>query len=74
MDVRLVELRLAARADCADCGSFGDHGTLQHVDRAEMDERDRIPVVGADRQRLAAAGYRAGEGDDSPGRCSDRRT
>lgn len=71
VDVRLVELGRTARANAAHRRAFGDDDALQHADRAEMDDRDRVAVVGADRHRLAAAGHRPGEGDGSAGGGDD---
>ena len=65
VDVRLLELGRAARAHATDGRAFGDDRALQHADRAEMDERDRVAVVGVDRDRLAAAGNRPGKRDGS---------
>ena len=72
MDIRLIELGRAARPDATHSGSLGDDGALQHADRSQVDERDGVTVLGADRQRLAATGYRSGEGNDSAGGSDDR--
>jgi hypothetical protein len=47
-----------------------DGRSLRDAERAEMGERDRIPVRRLDRQRQAAAGDGAGEAD---GACSRGR-
>jgi hypothetical protein len=74
IDVRLGPLGLAARADRADDVALGDLGSDRDPDRAEMDERDRVPVLGTDRQAEPLLWKPAGEGDDS-GRCgTDVRT
>jgi hypothetical protein len=66
--VRLGPLGLAARADRADDVALRDRGPDRDPDRAEVDEGDRVPVLGPDRQAEALHGKTAGEGDD-PGRC-----
>ena len=66
-DAELDEWRFpAARiGDRRDHITLGDGRVLLDRDRAEMRERHRPPVCGLDRHRLAAAGHRAGEGDDA---------
>lgn len=50
MDVRLEALGLTARADCPDDFAFDDCGADRQADRPEVNEGDRIPVLGTDRQ------------------------
>jgi hypothetical protein len=61
VDVRLSQLRLAARADRADGGAFGHGCTAPDHEGAEMDEGHRVPVGGLDRDGAAAAGNGARE-------------
>jgi len=48
--VGLGPFGLTARADGADDVAFAHSGPERHADRAEVDERDRPAVLGADRQ------------------------
>jgi hypothetical protein len=63
--VRLGMLRLSARADGADHVALGKRRPKAHGDRAEMHERDRVPVRSTDREREARRGHGAGEPDDA---------
>jgi hypothetical protein len=69
VNVRNPELRLARRADRADDRALLDRGVPLDRDRAEVDERDRVPVVGANRHRQAVGRNRAGECDGAASRC-----
>lgn len=59
VDVGPVDLGRARRADGSDRIAFGDGVSLPDRARAEMRQRDREPVVRADRDRDAARGERA---------------
>jgi hypothetical protein len=72
VDIRDVELGFPARPDTADRISLGHRGAAPHRDRAEMDERDRPPVGGADRERQAARRHGAREAHDA-GRGRENR-
>ena len=61
MDVRLGVLDLSARADGGDDVALLDRGPDPDAHGPEMDERDRIAVLGADRQAEPGAWQRAGE-------------
>ena len=63
MDVRDGELRLARRADRADHGALRDRRAALDGDRAEVDERDGVAVVGPNRDRVAVRGQDPGERD-----------
>jgi hypothetical protein len=70
MDVRLVVLGVAARADRPEGRALRDGGLRSDLERAEVEERDRVAVGGLHRHGSTSAGDRAGEGDDSGGRCA----
>jgi hypothetical protein len=61
VDVRLVDVGLAARPDGAHDGPFEDRRVALRVDRSEMDERHRVPVLCLNRHGLAALRHRSGE-------------
>jgi hypothetical protein len=63
MDVRLGMLDLSARADGADDLALLDRGADPDAHGPEMDERDRIAVLGADRHAEPGVWQRAGERD-----------
>jgi hypothetical protein len=63
VDERHGQLGLAARADRAYDLALRDGVAAADGVRPEVHERDRVAVRRRDRQRLAAAGHRAGEGD-----------
>lgn len=65
MDVRLGAFRIAARADRPHDLALSDGCPDRHCDRPQMDERDRVPILGADRQAAPLAGQLSREGDDS---------
>ncbi len=69
MQIWLGELQIAARTDRSDRGTLDDDLALLHDDRAEMQERDRVPVRGADGHRLPALRNRAGERDGPASGC-----
>lgn len=56
-------LDLSARADGADHLTLVDLGADSDADGPEMDERDRVAVLGADRHAEPRARHRAGERD-----------
>jgi hypothetical protein len=65
MDVRLRVLGDPAGADHANWRTLR-HGRLANdLERAEVDERDRVAVRRLQGHGPTAAGNRAGEGDDS---------
>jgi hypothetical protein len=61
MDVRLRNLRVAARPDRADRRAFGDGGVLGDRDRAQVRERHRVAVGRLDRDALPRGRHRARE-------------
>jgi hypothetical protein len=65
MDVRHGPLRLSARAGRADDGALDDGGSLGHVDRPEVDQRDGETVRGQDRHRQAVRRHGPCERDRS---------
>ena len=67
VDVRLFPLGVAARADRADDFALLELRPSGNADRAEVDERDRVAVGGADRQAQPLAGQLPDEGGDA--RC-----
>jgi hypothetical protein len=71
--VRLVDLRLARRADQAHGLPFGHAVTRRDRDRAEMEERDREAVGRPDRHRAPVDRQRAGEGHAPSRGGADRR-
>jgi hypothetical protein len=70
MDVWLRSLGLAARADRSHDLPFADRRSNGQGDRSQVDEGDRIPVLGADRQAEPLARKPAGVGDDPRGRSA----
>jgi hypothetical protein len=74
VDVRLIDLAVAARPDRPDRRAFRHRRVPGHADRAEMSERDGVSVERLDRDALSRRRNRAGEGDGSRSRCEHRRT
>lgn len=68
--VRLGVLDLAARADGADDVALLERGADPNADGPEMEERDRVPVLGADRHTEPRLWQRAGERDHAPRGCA----
>lgn len=68
MHIGRRELRRPARPDRSDRISLTDGRVPAHVDRAEVGERHREPVLGLNRHRLATRRYRSREGHDSSAR------
>ncbi len=71
MQVGLVQLGLAGRADGPDDVAFRDCGALAHRRRAELDERDRESVGGLDRHGDAVLRDGAREGHRASSRGPD---
>lgn len=79
VDVRFGPFGVAARADRAHDLPFGERRPRRCSDRAEVDERDRVPVRSANRQAEALPGNLPRERDDAargrqhvrPGRSAD---
>ncbi len=71
VDVWLVHLGRAARADRADDVLLGDRRAPGDGDRAEMRKRDRVAVRGLDRDRLAVRRHGPGEAHGAGRRCDD---
>jgi hypothetical protein len=69
VDVRLERDRVGALADGPDRGALHDRGASSDRDRAELEQRDGVAVLGADRERPAAIGHGARERHDAAGRC-----
>jgi hypothetical protein len=69
VDVGLRALGISARSDRSDDFAFTDGRSDSDRNRSQMDKRDRVPVLGADRQTPALVRNLAGEGDD-PGHRS----
>jgi hypothetical protein len=67
--VRRRVLRFPARADRTDDVVLGDRGPDAHGDRAQVNERDREALGGADRQRQAGSRNGSGKADDTCLRC-----
>jgi hypothetical protein len=67
--IRLGVLDLAARADGADALALLERGADPDADGPEMDERDRVPVLGADGDAEPRMWQRAGEGDHAARGC-----
>ena len=70
VDVRLGVLDLSARADGADALTLLDRGPDPDAHGPEMDERDRVAVLGADRHAEPRMRQRAGERDHAVRRCA----
>ncbi len=69
VDVGLGALGIAARPDRPDDFAFVDGSPPTDRDRSQMNERDRVAVLRADREAAAFTGNLAGERDD-PGHRS----
>jgi hypothetical protein len=63
-------LDLSARADCADHLALRDLGVDSDADGPEMDERDRVALLGSDRDAEPRMRQRPGERDHAARRCS----
>jgi hypothetical protein len=74
VEVGLRPLSLAARADRAHDLAFLNRGPGAHSDRAEVDERDRVAIGGANRQAQALTGQLPDERGDACRRSPDLRT
>jgi hypothetical protein len=61
---------LSARADGADALTLLDRGADPDPHGPEMDERDRVAVLGADRHTEPSTWHRAGERDHTARRCA----
>jgi len=70
VDVRLGMLDLSARADGADALTLLDRGADPDAHGPEMDERDRVAVLGADRHAEPCMRHRAGECDHAACGCA----
>ena len=70
VDVRLGVLDLAARADGADALALLERGADPDADGPEMDERDRVPVLGANGDAETRTWQRAGERDHAARGCA----
>jgi hypothetical protein len=77
VDVRVGAFGLSAWADRPHDLSLRDCGPRSDRNRPEVDERDRVAVLGPDRQAATFSRQLAGEGDDAGRRgahlCSRRR-
>ena len=65
VDVRLAPLGLAARADRGHDITFFDRGARGDADRADVHERDRVPVFSTNCEAEPFARHLAGERDDA---------
>ena len=72
VEVRHRLLGLAGGADRADRLPLGHRSVLGHTDRAQVNERDGVPVVGLDRDAEPVRRHRARERDPA-GPWSERR-
>jgi hypothetical protein len=63
MNVWFRNLGIDARTDHADHLSLGDRSANRDRDRAELEKRDRVAVLSADRDRPPCSRYRARKGD-----------
>ena len=70
VDVRPGVLDLSARADGADALALLHRGPDTDAHGPEMDERDRVAVLGADRHAEPRMRQRAGERDHAVRRCA----
>lgn len=70
VDVRLGMLDLSARADGADALALLDRSADPDAHGPEMDERDRVAVLGADRHAEPRTRQRAGERDHAARGCA----
>jgi hypothetical protein len=68
VEVGAVDLGVSARPDGPDRLTLGNGRSGADLDRAEMGERHRKPVVGGDRERATGARDGAAEGDGPRGR------
>lgn len=68
--VRLGVLDLAARANGADALALLERGADPNADGPEMDEGDRVPVLGADGHAAPRVWQRAGERDHAARGCA----
>ena len=73
MDVGRARDGVLARPDLADDVALRDRAAARDGGRAELEQRDRVAVGGQDRERAAAVGHRADEGDGAGGRRAHRR-
>jgi hypothetical protein len=69
VDIGLQALGVAARSDRSDDFAFTDGRSDSDGNRSQVDKRDRVPVLGADRQTPTLVRNLAGESDD-PGHRS----
>ncbi len=69
MDMRLQRDCVAALADDTDLCSLGDGRAALDPRRTELEHRHGVAILGCDRDRAAASGHRADEGDGPGGRC-----
>jgi hypothetical protein len=69
MDVRNLVLGRSARSDRPDRRPFANRVTFLDGERAKLNERDRVAVVGLDRDDLSVRAYRPGECDGPGSRC-----
>jgi hypothetical protein len=72
VNVRLARDRVGALADRADTFPLGDLISTLHGGRSELEQRHRIPVAGADRQRPSARGNGPDERHGPRGGCAHR--
>jgi hypothetical protein len=70
VDVRLGVLDLAARADGADPLALGELGADPDADGPEMEERDRVPVLGANRHAEPCVRQRPSERNHTTRGCA----
>ena len=73
MDIRLRNLRVSSRTDGADDGTLRDRRPFRDDGRAEMRERDDVPVGRRDRHDQAARGHRPDERDATLGSRANLR-
>ena len=71
--VRHVELRRSAWPDRADGGGLVEARARPKCKRAQVSERDRVPVLCPDAERQAVSGRRARERDDACRGCENGR-
>ena len=70
VNVRLGMLDVSARADGADALALLDRGADPDAHGSEMDEGDRVAVLGADRHAEPRTRQRAGERDHAARGCA----
>ena len=68
--VRLGVLDLSARADGADSLALSQFGADPDADRTEMEERDRVPVLGANRHAESSVRHGPGERNHTTRGCA----